>query len=113
LSDIRESMEKYQEPFSEQAPNRLIGGSPEITLPMDHARLVFALLQNAAWRVGGVPPGLGWGEELEYILKHATRSRAILPGQYQLAWWLLAQIKKQEHVIIDQVAKPGFIKDLP
>ena len=73
---------------SEFARNGPIGGLPQKSLSdLDRARALHALLASAERDIGARFKG-NLREGTQFILKEATRSRAVSPRAYQLAWFV-------------------------
>jgi hypothetical protein len=105
LSDIRESMEMYDQSFSEQIEIGAEEGSPALPISpfsnADRARALDVALKHAE-AVIGARGGPGRQMRARHILEHA-REHNLDARLYELVWFV-DRTTGPEHVIIDNGA---------
>jgi hypothetical protein len=91
LSNREQTVETCDWQFSEQAkhvPERHAGGAQEMLLDdRTRSRAIAAGLQSAERQIGSRYIGT-LRERAQFILSEASRSRAVSPRAYQLAWFI-------------------------
>jgi hypothetical protein len=109
LSDIRESMEMYEQPFSEQAAYGAEEGS--FTLPIssaDRARALAVALTHAEAVIGS-RGGPGLQMRAQHILERA-RAHNLDARLYEVAWFV-NQTTKPDHSISRNGTNPAITGD--
>lgn len=111
LSYIRESIEKYHQPVSEQRGEGWPDAAPTLRFTMEER---VAALGMAVKRVNAIVGSAGGPSAHEWALHALKHARACnLPARlYELAWFI-SQTAKPDHVILDNGVNPANAWNLP